>query len=73
MFSQANQLHNPVNRLVYQRPNTNMQDEMSSRTASGKITFDIRRGNNVSNLNFYATLLLISSFLFLVGKCKAVL
>ena len=41
------QLHNPVNRLVYQRPNTDMQDESSSRAASGKITFDIRRGNNV--------------------------
>ena len=51
MFSQGNQLQNPVNRLVYQRPNTNMQDEMSARTASGKITFDIRRGNTVSDFS----------------------
>jgi hypothetical protein len=51
MFSQGNQTQNPVNRLVYQRPNTNMQDEMSARTASGKITFDIRRGNAVSEFS----------------------
>ena len=49
-LSGNNQIHNPVNRLVYQRPNTNMQDESSSKAAPGKITFDIRRGNNVSSL-----------------------
>ena len=59
MFSQDNHMQNPVNRLVYQRPNTNMQDENSSRAASGKITFDIRRGNNVSESSYCADLLYI--------------
>jgi hypothetical protein len=47
MFGTGFETLNPDNRLVFKRPNTRMQDNQSSRSAPGKITFDIRKGNHV--------------------------
>jgi hypothetical protein len=40
-------LQNPENRLVFKRPDTDMQDEYSSRMAPGRISFNIKKGTHV--------------------------
>jgi hypothetical protein len=39
---------NPSFKLVFKRPDTNMQDKFSSKTAPGKITFEVKKGNQVN-------------------------
>ncbi len=48
MFGGGVETHNPEQRLVFMSPDTDMQDQASSKSAPGKITFDIRKGNSVS-------------------------
>ena len=48
MFGTGFEAINPEGKLVYRRPDTNMQDNFSSKSAPGKITFDIRKGNHVN-------------------------
>ena len=52
--SQHPESRNPENRLVFKIPDTNMQDEYSSRMAPGRISFNIKKGTHV-----YLRLLLI--------------
>jgi hypothetical protein len=47
MFGAGIETNNPEQKLVFMRPQTDLQDQLSSRSAPGKITFDIRKGNNV--------------------------
>jgi hypothetical protein len=48
MFGAGIETLNPDEKLVFKRPNTNMQDNVSSKSAPGKITFDIRKGNTIN-------------------------
>jgi hypothetical protein len=48
MFGAGTETLNPEEKLVFKRPDTNMQDNASSKSAPGKITFDIRKGNTVN-------------------------
>lgn len=48
MFGTGHETYNPENKLIFKRPETSMQDEISAKAAPGKITFDLRRGNHVS-------------------------
>ena len=47
MYGTGYETINPDGRLVYKRPYTKMQDNISSKSAPWKITFDIRKGNHV--------------------------
>ena len=48
MFGSGFESVNPGQRLVFKRPDTRMQDEQSSKSAHGRIVFDIRKGNEVN-------------------------
>lgn len=45
--SSSIEARNPENRLVFKSPDTDMQDEYSSRMAPGRISFNIRKGTHV--------------------------
>lgn len=51
MFGSGFESVNPGQRLVFKRPDTRMQDEQSSKSAYGRIVFDIRKGNEVNFKN----------------------
>lgn len=46
--SSSMETRNPENRLVFKSPDTDMQDEYSSRMAPGRISFNIRKGTHVN-------------------------
>ena len=48
MFGSGPETLNPEQKLVFKHPDTRMQDAQSSKTAHGKITFEIRKGNVVN-------------------------
>jgi hypothetical protein len=58
--------NNPSFKLVFKRPDTNMQDRLSSKTAPGKITFEIRKGNQVIDFSvfFFAS----SYFIYVIAN-----
>jgi hypothetical protein len=43
-------ISNPEKTLVYKIPDTKMQDEISTKSAPGKIIFQFKRGNQVSKV-----------------------
>jgi hypothetical protein len=48
LFGMGKEGNNPENKLVFKRPDTNMQDEISSKLAPGRISFDLRKGGHVN-------------------------
>jgi nephrocystin-4 len=48
LFGAGLETNNPDRKLVYHRPDTLMQDKNSSKSAPGKISFQIKSGNQVS-------------------------
>ena len=48
--SNINQYYNPSNVLVFKCPDTNMQDKLSSKQANGKMSFEIKKGNQVGQI-----------------------
>lgn len=63
MFGVGHEAKNPENKLIFKRPDTNMQDEYSSRMAPGRISFNLRKGNHVRG--FLPILLVIISSNFI--------
>jgi nephrocystin-4 len=48
LFGAGVETLNPDEKLMFKRPDTNMQDNVSSRAAPGRISFEIRKGNTVN-------------------------